>query len=63
MFTFTLRYEDGLVADPPTLETSEPGWKPGHEIPLGPPNRRLRVVAVLPSDDPGSRGVLIVENA
>lgn len=42
--TFELRRTDGTPADPPTLTTVAPMWRPGDTIPLG--RRTLRVVEV-----------------
>jgi hypothetical protein len=42
--TFELRRADGTPADPPTLTTVAPSWRPGDTIPLG--RRTLRVVDV-----------------
>jgi hypothetical protein len=67
MFTFALILEDGTPADPPTITTSVPNWKPaGNEAEaaglldaylgrsgdeLAPTERLLRVA---PSDSPSS---------
>jgi hypothetical protein len=42
--TFELQLADGTPADPPTLTTAAPLWRPGDTIPLG--ARSLRVVEV-----------------
>ena len=47
-FTFKLQTRDGSPADPPTLLTAAPSWRPGDTIPLG--RRTLRVVEVRPGD-------------
>jgi hypothetical protein len=59
-FMFRLEDEDGEPADPPTLKTAVPNWRPGDTIPLG--GRTLRVVAVAPRADPDGDGVLVVED-
>jgi hypothetical protein len=59
-FTFTLEYEDGSAAEPPTLATTVPNWKPGDTIPLG-NDRTLRVVAIRPGPEPDGDPVLVVE--
>lgn len=56
-FTFTLQRADGTPADPPTLTTVAPMWKPGDMIPLG--RRTLRVIAVRDDDE---AAVLVVED-
>jgi hypothetical protein len=52
MFKFRLVLEDGSPADPPTLTSAVPNWRPGDTIPLA-PGRSLRVVEV-------REGVLVV---
>jgi hypothetical protein len=47
-FTFKLQTRDGAPADPPTLLTVAPLWRPGDTIPLG--RRTLRVVEVRDGD-------------
>ena len=42
-FMFKLEYEDGMLADPPTLCTAVPNWEPGDTISLG-RDRALRVI-------------------
>jgi hypothetical protein len=54
-FTFKLETADGAAADPPTLQTVAPQWRPGDTIPLG--RRTLRVVDVRHED-----AVLVVED-
>jgi hypothetical protein len=57
--TFELQRADGTPADPPTLTTAAPLWRPGDTIPLG--RRTLRVVDVRQGgvdEDP----VLVVED-
>ena len=46
-FTFKLQ-TSGMPADPPTLVTAAPSWRPGDRIPLG--RRTLRVVEVRDGD-------------
>jgi hypothetical protein len=57
--TFELRLADGTPADPPTLTTAAPLWRPGDTIPLG--RRTLRVVEVIERDGDGNP-VLVVED-
>jgi hypothetical protein len=45
---FRLETPDGAPADPPTLVTVAPLWRPGDTIPLGP--RTLRVFEVRDGD-------------
>ena len=60
-FTFKLQTRDGAPADPPTLLTAAPSWRPGDTIPLG--RRTLRVVEVRPGDvDLDRDPVLVVED-
>jgi hypothetical protein len=59
-FTFKLETADGVPADPPTLTTVAPTWRPGDTIPLG--GRALRVVDVR-QVDAGEMPVLVVEDA
>jgi hypothetical protein len=58
-FMFRLEQEDGSPADPPTLASAVPDWRPGDAIPLG--GRTLRVVAVR-DDDGDQPPKLIVED-
>jgi hypothetical protein len=58
LVTFKLEHKDGAPADPPTLVTSVPNWRPGDTIPLG--HRTLRVLEVRNDSD---GGVLVVETA
>jgi len=46
--TFELRLADDTPADPPTLTTAAPLWRPGDTIPLG--ARTLRVLDVRDGD-------------
>jgi hypothetical protein len=59
-FMFRLEQEDGTPADPPTLKTAVPNWRPGNAIPLG--GRTLRVVDVR-DEDADKPPVLVVERA
>ena len=61
-FTFKLERADGSPADPPTIATAVPTWRPGDTIPLG-PGRSLRVVAIRPAAGPEGDSVLVVESA
>ena len=56
--TFELRLADGTLADPPTLTTAAPHWRPGDTIPLG--ARSLCVIEVRDAED-GNDTVLVVE--
>jgi hypothetical protein len=58
-FTYKLEHEDGTPADPPTLHTAVPNWRPGDTIPLG-ADRTLRVIDIRPGED---ADVLVVESA
>jgi hypothetical protein len=49
----------GEPADPPTLKTAVPNWRPGDTIPLS-PARTLLMVDVRPDGGGGER-VLVVE--
>jgi hypothetical protein len=62
IFTFTLEYEDGSPADPPTLASAVPNWGPGDTIPLG-HDRTLRVIEIRPGPEPDDVTVLVVEAA
>jgi hypothetical protein len=42
-FQFRLEHEDGTPADPPTLKTAVPNWRPGDTIPL----RREKALRVI----------------
>jgi hypothetical protein len=57
---FRLESRDGVPAEPPTLMSSVPNWRPGDTIPLG--GKTLRVVDVR-DDDVDQPPVLIVEGA
>lgn len=61
-FIFTLEHEDGSPADPSTLATAVPNWKPGDTIPLG-NDRTLRVVGIRDGASPDDDAVLVVEAA
>jgi hypothetical protein len=58
-FMFELAREDGTPADPPSLRTAVPMWRPGDAIPLG--RKTLHVVAIrdVDADEPP---VLVVED-
>lgn len=58
-FTFKLKHEDGSPAEPPTLATAVPTWRPGDAIPLG-QGRTLRVIDTRDGEDDA---VLVVEKA
>lgn len=47
--TFQLQLGRTAPADPPTLKTAAPLWRPGDTIPLG--GRTLRVIEVRDGDD------------
>jgi hypothetical protein len=57
--TFLLETADGQPAEPPTLTTAAPLWRPGDTIPLGP--RALRVIEVRDAEV-GGDAVLVVED-
>jgi hypothetical protein len=57
--TFELQLADGTAADPPTLTTAAPLWRPGDTIPLG--ARSLRVIDVRDAEV-GRDAVLVVED-
>lgn len=59
-FTFKLEHPDGTPADPPTLRSAVPVWKPGHTIPRGPGKPPLLVLGVHANTDHEHDGVLIV---
>jgi hypothetical protein len=59
-FLFKLETTDGVPADPPTLSSAVPNWRPGDTIPLG--DKTLEVVG-LRDDDADQPPVLIVEEA
>jgi hypothetical protein len=54
--TFELRSADGAPADPRTLTTAAPLWRPGDAIPLG--RRSLRVLEVRASS--GEEPIVLV---
>jgi hypothetical protein len=58
-FMFKLETVEGTPAEPPTLSSAVPNWRPGDEIPLG--HRSLRVVSVR-DDDVDQPPVLVVED-
>jgi hypothetical protein len=57
--TYMLEREDGSPADPPTLVTAVPNWRPGDVIPLG-RGPGLRVVEVRPAPEPDADPILVV---
>ena len=59
-FSFRLDDEAGSPADPPTLKSAVPNWRPGDTIPLG--RKTLRVVAVRRAEEPDGDPVLVVED-
>lgn len=59
-FTFTLEHEDGSLAEPPTLATAVPNWRPGDTIPLG-NDRALRVIEIRSGPEPDGVPVLVVK--
>jgi hypothetical protein len=61
-FIFRLVLENGTPADPPTLDTAVPNWRPGDTIPLG-AGRILRVIETRPRPAPDEEPVLVVEPA
>jgi hypothetical protein len=58
-FLFRLETREGAPAEPPTLTSAVPNWRPGDTIPLG--QRTLRVVRVRAGGADQSP-VLIVED-
>jgi hypothetical protein len=56
---FKLELEEGTPADPPTLHTVVPNWRPGDTIPLA-PGKTLCVVDVRLEEE---THVLVVESA
>jgi len=60
-FLFRLETADGAPAEPPTLTSAVPNWRPGDTIPLG-RDRTLRVVDVR-GDESDEPPVLVVEDA
>jgi hypothetical protein len=59
-FLFRLETEDGVPADPPTLNAAGPNWPNGSTIHIG--RRTLRVVGRR-DDDADQPPVLVVEEA
>ena len=57
-FLFKLETTDGVPAEPPTLSSAVPNWRPGDVIPLG--RKALRVVGIR-DDDADQPPVLVVE--
>jgi hypothetical protein len=60
-FTFRLEREDGTPAEPPSITSGVPNWRPGDTIPLG--RETLRVVEMRPGADPDDDQVLVVKPA
>jgi hypothetical protein len=60
-FIFTLEHEDGSPAEPPTLATAVPNWRPGDTIPLG-AGSALRVIQLRSGSEPDDDPVLVVES-
>jgi hypothetical protein len=58
-FRFRLETEAASPADPPSLDSAVPNWRPGDTIPLG--DRILRVTDVR-DDDADQAPVLVVED-
>jgi hypothetical protein len=59
-FLFRQETPEGVPAEPPTIGSAVPNWKPGDTIPLG--RKTLRVVGIR-DDDADQPPVLIVEEA
>jgi hypothetical protein len=59
-FLFKLVLADWTPAEPPTLDTAAPNWRPGDTISLG--RKTLRVVAVRRAEEPDGDPVLVVED-
>jgi hypothetical protein len=58
-FLFRLETADGAPAEPPSLNSAVPNWRPGDTIPLG--HRTLRVLGIR-DDDADQPQVLVVED-
>jgi hypothetical protein len=58
-FLFKLETADGAAAEPATLSSAVPNWRPGDTIPLG--RRSLRVIGIR-DDDADQPPVLVVED-
>jgi len=58
-FLFKPETAEGLPAEPPTMRSAVPNWRPGDTIPLG--QRMLRVVRVR-DNDTDQPPVLVVED-
>jgi hypothetical protein len=59
-FKYRLILANGEPADPPTLESSTPTWRPGDQIWIR-PGYTLRVVGTVAGEDLDGLGELIVE--
>jgi hypothetical protein len=57
-FLFRLETADDAPAEPPTMTSAVPNWRPGDMIPLS-SSRTLRVVGV--RDDDADEPILVVE--
>src|SRR3954454_19827249 len=60
-FLFRLETAEGALAEPPTVTSAVPNWRPGDTIPLG-RGRTLRVVSVR-GEEADQPPVLVVEEA
>jgi hypothetical protein len=58
-FLFRLETTDGAPAEPPSLSSAVPNWRPGDTIPLG--HRTLRVLGIR-DDDADQPPLLVVED-
>jgi hypothetical protein len=58
-FTFKPETIDGEPAEPPSITSAVPNWRPGDTIPLG--NRTLGVVRIR-DDDADQPPVLVVDD-
>jgi len=59
---FVYELEDGTPADPPTLDTAAPRWRPRDTIALG-RDKTLRVIDAGQGRSPDEDPVLVVETA
>lgn len=58
-FLFRLEMADGTLAEPPSITSAIPNWRPGDSIPFG--HKTLRVARVR-DDDADQPPVLVVED-
>jgi hypothetical protein len=58
---YRLELPGGEPADPPTFQSSEPNWRVGDTIFLGPKRPKLRVVALHAGTTADGERVLVVE--